>query len=152
MKTGVSCPQCQFDNLSDATFCQECGTKLQSVCPQCQTENQASAKFCRKCGTALSGRVSSSTFQVSSSPQPSAPQTPNPARPLRRGELRTFQSPPGERRQLTVMFCDLVGSTPLSTQLDPEDLRTVVQHYQQTCGKSFTAMTAPLRSTSGMGC
>jgi len=38
----------------------------------------------------------------------------------------------GERRQLTVMFCDLVGSTALSAQLDPEDLREV-QHYQQTC-------------------
>ncbi|HXG22487.1 MAG TPA: adenylate/guanylate cyclase domain-containing protein [Methylomirabilota bacterium] len=39
----------------------------------------------------------------------------------------------GERRQLTVMFCDLVGSTALSTQLDPEDLREVVRQYQQTC-------------------
>jgi class 3 adenylate cyclase/predicted ATPase len=38
-----------------------------------------------------------------------------------------------ERRQLTVMFCDLVGSTALSTQLDPEDLREVVRQYQQTC-------------------
>jgi len=39
----------------------------------------------------------------------------------------------GERRQLTVMFCDLVGSTELSTQLDPEDLRTVIQAYRATC-------------------
>lgn len=38
-----------------------------------------------------------------------------------------------ERRQLTVMFCDLVGSIALSTQLDPEDLREVVRSYQQTC-------------------
>jgi class 3 adenylate cyclase len=38
-----------------------------------------------------------------------------------------------ERRQLTVMFCDLVGSTVLSTQLDPEDYHTVVQRYHQTC-------------------
>ena len=38
----------------------------------------------------------------------------------------------GERRQLTVMFCDLVGSTALSAQLDPEDYRAVVQRYQQT--------------------
>ena len=37
-----------------------------------------------------------------------------------------------ERRQLTVMFCDLVDSTPLSSQLDPEDLREVVQAYQAT--------------------
>src|SRR6266849_8792586 len=38
-----------------------------------------------------------------------------------------------ERRQLTVMFCDLVGSTALSQQLDPEELREVVRAYQQTC-------------------
>ncbi len=38
-----------------------------------------------------------------------------------------------ERRQLTVMFCDLVGSTALSEQLDPEELREVVQRYQATC-------------------
>ncbi len=38
-----------------------------------------------------------------------------------------------ERRQLSVMFCDLVGSTPLSTQLDPEELREVVRAYQATC-------------------
>ena len=37
-----------------------------------------------------------------------------------------------ERRQLTVMFCDLVGSTALSEQLDPEELREVVRAYQQT--------------------
>lgn len=36
----------------------------------------------------------------------------------------------GERRQLTVMFCDLVGSTALSTQLDPEELREVIQVYR----------------------
>jgi class 3 adenylate cyclase len=36
-----------------------------------------------------------------------------------------------ERRQLTVMFCDLVGSTALSEKLDPEDLRTLVRRYQQ---------------------
>src|ERR1051325_7666956 len=38
-----------------------------------------------------------------------------------------------ERRQLTVMFCDLVGSTALSEQLDPEELREVVRAYQATC-------------------
>jgi class 3 adenylate cyclase len=41
----------------------------------------------------------------------------------------------GERRQLTVMFCDVVGSTALSAQLDPEDLREVIQAYQETCAQ-----------------
>lgn len=41
------------------------------------------------------------------------------------------EAPTGERRQLTVMFCDLVGSTALSEQLDPEELQTVVRTYQE---------------------
>ena len=41
--------------------------------------------------------------------------------------------PDAERRQLTVMFCDLVGSTALSARLDPEDLREVVGTYHRCC-------------------
>ena len=43
--------------------------------------------------------------------------------------------PDAERRQLTVMFCDLVGSTDLSGKLDPEDLRDVVRAYQETAAE-----------------
>src|SRR5215468_10042662 len=43
------------------------------------------------------------------------------------------QAPEAERRQLTVMFCDLVDSTRLSSQLDPEDYRDMVRAYQTTC-------------------
>jgi class 3 adenylate cyclase len=42
-------------------------------------------------------------------------------------------APTGERSQLTVMFCDLVGSTALSEQLDPEDLHAIVRTYQDAC-------------------
>jgi class 3 adenylate cyclase len=72
--------------------------------------------------------VSGSTFQVSGS-QPLAPSTqPSDAR------RQTLDSRlEAERRQLTVMFCDLVGSTALSEQLDPEDLRKVVRAYQESC-------------------
>ena len=48
---------------------------------------------------------------------------------------RALPSPDAERRQLTVLFCDLVGSTALSAQLDPEELREVVRAYQETCAK-----------------
>src|SRR5947207_2139217 len=40
-----------------------------------------------------------------------------------------------ERRQLTVMFCDLVGSTALSSRLDPEDLREVIAAYHRAVGE-----------------
>ena len=46
------------------------------------------------------------------------------------------QSERAERRQLTIMFCDLVNSARLSSQLDPEDLRDVIAAYQQTCAQS----------------
>jgi class 3 adenylate cyclase len=45
----------------------------------------------------------------------------------------TVSPPDAERRQLTVMFCDLVDSTKLSSQLDPEEYRDVVRAYQSTC-------------------
>ena len=44
---------------------------------------------------------------------------------------------PAERRQLTVMFCDLVGSTALSTGMDPEDLRDVIASYQSRCSAAI---------------
>src|SRR5215471_16208438 len=48
------------------------------------------------------------------------------------------RSADAERRQLTVMFCDLVASTALSSQLDPEGLREVVRAYQQVCSAVIT--------------
>jgi predicted ATPase/class 3 adenylate cyclase len=51
------------------------------------------------------------------------------------GPRTTPQPPAAERRQLTVLFCDLVDSTALAGRLDPEDLREVVRAYQQTCAK-----------------
>ena len=46
---------------------------------------------------------------------------------------RTPAEDAAERRQLTVMFCDLVGSTALSAGLDPEDMRQVIRAYQDAC-------------------
>jgi class 3 adenylate cyclase/predicted ATPase len=54
--------------------------------------------------------------------------------PLPQGDPLAEPRPPeAERRQLTVMFCDVVDSTALSSQLDPEDYREVIRAYQATC-------------------
>src|SRR5262249_20591663 len=50
-----------------------------------------------------------------------------------RPQTRDARPTEGDRRQLTVMFCDLVSSTALSEHLDPEELREVVRAYQETC-------------------
>ena len=52
--------------------------------------------------------------------------------PAQRGQDARVGAAEAERRQLTVMFCDLVGSTALSTRLDPEDLREVIGAYHRT--------------------
>ena len=53
--------------------------------------------------------------------------------------LKPTRGPPSgreaERRQLTVMFCDMVGSTALSARMDPEDLHELIRPYQQTCAE-----------------
>jgi class 3 adenylate cyclase/tetratricopeptide (TPR) repeat protein len=52
-----------------------------------------------------------------------------------RQPLATTAAPAAERRQLTVLFCDVVGSTTLSQELDPEDWRDVLINYQALCGR-----------------
>ena len=61
-------------------------------------------------------------------------------------------APAAERRQVTVMFCDLVDSTKLSRQLDPEDYRTVVHAYQEAASPPYSPSTATWRSISATGC
>src|SRR5918995_5427343 len=48
---------------------------------------------------------------------------------------RTDRATGAERRQLTVLFCDLVGSTELSGQLDPEDMGAVIRAYKECCAE-----------------
>jgi class 3 adenylate cyclase len=76
------------------------------------------------------GGTSSALPTASAGPLPATPDV-SPAQ----GEAAPIAPPPpdAERRQLTVMFCDLVDSTKLSSQLDPEEYRDVVRQYQRVC-------------------
>jgi class 3 adenylate cyclase/predicted ATPase len=65
--------------------------------------------------------------------------------------VMTSRTPEAERRQLTVMFCDLVDSTTLSSQLDPEDLRKVVRAYQQMCSAVITRFDGHIAQLLGDG-
>jgi class 3 adenylate cyclase/tetratricopeptide (TPR) repeat protein len=53
--------------------------------------------------------------------------------------VREAEVSPGERRQLTVLFCDLVGSTELSQTMDPEDLQELLSAYHKVCGEAVAA-------------
>src|SRR5216683_5649637 len=65
--------------------------------------------------------------------------------------LPTAPPPDAERRQLTVMFCDLVDSTKLSSQLDPEEYREVVRAYQQVCSDVITRFDGHVAQLLGDG-
>jgi SAM (Sterile alpha motif) domain-containing protein len=57
-----------------------------------------------------------------------------------------------ERRQVTVMFSDLVGSTALSARMDPEDLREVISAYQKCVAQTVKRFGGSWRSTWAMAC
>jgi class 3 adenylate cyclase/tetratricopeptide (TPR) repeat protein len=97
----------------------ECGGSLQRECPSCGTLSPGIAKFCPECGTQLTNNLAAPSTPVASPPASDsiAPDLPS--------------APRAERRQLTVLFCDVVGSTELSERLDPEELRGVITAYHQ---------------------
>ncbi len=107
----MQCPRCHAENREGRRFCGACGVSLAGICSSCGFLNEPNERFCGGCGAPLF------------SPPATADSAASPA----------GGSTGGERRQLTVMFCDLVGSTALSERLDPEDWRTVVRNYQRTC-------------------
>ena len=105
------------------------------------------AKFCMECGTLLATK--------SEKNQP-APTTPSPTPPLpaaqptalasSNGNSNTQPLPqlplPEERRVVTIMFADIIGSTPLASRLDPEDMRAILTGY-------FNLMTTQIRKHGG---
>jgi class 3 adenylate cyclase len=119
----MNCPNCGFENPDGMKFCGGCGSALQNLCPQCGFENPPRFRFCGECGTSLTGE------RTTPIPTQEAPPTSVEPPPT------DHRSPEAERRQLTVMFCDLVDSTKLSSQIDPEDYREVVREYQQVCSE-----------------
>jgi predicted ATPase/class 3 adenylate cyclase len=86
-------------------------------------------------GLIWTGDVESAQTVVPS-PPPQTPQQPAAQETQPTDEISPETRPrEAERRQLTVMFCDLVDSTKLSSQLDPEDYREVVREYQRVCSE-----------------
>src|SRR4051812_24211101 len=110
----MSCPQCHFENPPGMKFCGQCGAKLAALCPQCGAEVPSGFKFCGECGSPLGA-----TKPDAPAPPPPAPQSYTPPH-LASQILQSRSALEGERKQVTVLFCDLVGSTSLAERLGPE--------------------------------
>jgi adenylate cyclase len=128
------CPSCGYANRPGKRFCGGCGSPLASKCTCCGTENPAGARFCDECGVPLSKPASAAIPAV-------PPQTATPAAAVSPAPAPAASSE--ERRLVTSLFCDLVGFTPLSEQLDPEEVREIQADY-------FGLMSAQIERYGGM--
>ena len=122
----MNCGECDADNESGARFCAQCGTSLEKACEACRAPLAESARFCSACGERVATRYA-----------------------LPRAAAGAQSS--GERRPLTVVFCDLVGATALGRQLDPEDLRDVLRAYQHTCHEEIRRLDGHVAQYLGDG-
>ena len=146
----MECPTCKTHNPEGAKFCFNCGTTLAINCRNCGTRLLANARFCFNCGTPVAtpspdnAQTPSTEYPVpgknepvsSRHPELGAPSTANstvdtslarlqqyiPKELLSKLETaRANRSMAGERRIVTVLFCDVKGSTGLAEMLDPEE-------------------------------
>jgi class 3 adenylate cyclase/tetratricopeptide (TPR) repeat protein len=101
----VRCTKCEVENRAGRKFCSSCGTALQVPCENCGFPNEAAERYCGGCGHSLAGERTEA------------------AEADRNGE------PEGDRRPVTVLFCDLVGYTRLSSVLDAEDVHALLGRF-----------------------
>src|SRR6184192_854852 len=115
----MRCPRCRHENRETARFCGECGASLGRgiACPRCATFNPVSQRFCDSCGQQLASTG-----------------TPERARDLRAYTprhliekiLTTRSALEGERKQVTVLFADMVDSMRLAERVDAEEWHRVL--------------------------
>src|SRR4051794_30780975 len=109
-------------------------------CMGCRLEAPAGMRFCGSCGRRL---------EVVAPPHGWRPPALGSEAPdAKLGQLASLQ---GERRHLTLMFCDLVGSTALSQLLDPEDLHELINAYHLACRGPIENFDGCVESYQGDG-
>src|SRR5512135_3649660 len=121
----MTCSNCGFLNDLDAEFCENCGRALPRVCVQCGTPLKPAAKFCKKCGTPV---ATSEPVHIP------ARETADRLAALRQAAPASLQEKfnaasahvENERKPVTILFADIVGSTALAEKLDPEEWKEVV--------------------------
>src|SRR6202163_2043000 len=121
----MRCTSCGSENPDSKRFCGDCGSPLASRCARCGVENPAGKKFCGDCGADLSH------------PPLARRSAEHAAAPVVGEHGEPHEVPEGERRHLTVLFCDLVGSTEIASRLDPEEWREIVAGYHHTAAQAI---------------
>jgi class 3 adenylate cyclase/tetratricopeptide (TPR) repeat protein len=126
----MKCPKCQAENRETRKFCKECGEKLVLVCDECGYENLPDEKFCGECGRDLSTSSASRPQALSFEEKLDKIKRYLP-KGLTERILAQRDRIEGERRQVTVMFCDLEGFTPMVAKLGPEKAYGVIDQLYE---------------------
>ena len=113
----MNCPKCRTENPEGVKFCGECGVRLEKLCPRCRAANPPQFKFCGECGQALTATPESPSQKSHPEKRPTPSLLP---KELTERILAQKGRIEGERRQVTIMFCDLEGSTSLTEKLGDE--------------------------------
>ena len=114
----MRCSSCNFDNAAGKKFCIRCGVAFGVRCPKCGTENPPEASFCGDCGAGLVVTARTEAEEHA------------------HHIIVEQHAVEGERRHLTVLFCDLVGSTEIAGHLDPEEWREIVAGYHRAAAQA----------------
>jgi len=126
----MQCPKCQFENANGMNFCGKCGTKLERFCPHCNFGNQHENEFCGKCGYNLSLYRGPATKELSFDEKIDKIQRYLP-KGLTEKILSQKERIEGERKQVTVMFCDMEGFTALSEKLGIEEAYSIMDQVYE---------------------
>jgi len=126
----MKCPNCQTDNKKEAKFCRKCGAKLSLICPQCGSENLPEDNFCDQCGHNLTIPSEQPLKDLSFEEKLDKIQRYLP-KGLTEKILSQRDKIEGERKQVTVMFCDMEGFTNLSEKLGPEEAYSIMDQVYE---------------------
>jgi class 3 adenylate cyclase/tetratricopeptide (TPR) repeat protein len=126
----MKCPKCKFENPDGLKFCNECGQKLTILCPSCQLVNQPGSKFCGECGHDLTLPSKPIPKELSFEEKLAKIQRYLP-KDLTQKILAQRDKIEGERKQVTVMFCDMEGFTSLTEKLGSEEMYSVMDQVYE---------------------
>ncbi len=126
----MKCPECQTENPETRKFCRECGAKLILLCPQCGSENLPGDKFCGECGHNLSLPSEPFIKDLSFDEKLNSIQRYLP-KGLTEKILSQRDKIEGERKHVTVMFCDMEGFTHLVEKLGPEEAYSIMDQVYE---------------------
>ncbi|UCE53567.1 MAG: AAA family ATPase [Desulfobacterales bacterium] len=126
----MKCPECQFDNREGAKFCIDCGNKLEINCSKCSHLNPPASKFCEECGSRLNLLPEQAPQELSFDEKITKIQKYLP-KGLTDKILAQKDRIEGERKQVTVMFCDMEGFTSLSEKLGSEEAYAIMDQIYE---------------------